>query len=44
MVLVLGQTVVLHLLNFKTELDVIINFVGGVYFFWLLLKANKQWQ
>ncbi|UOO88993.1 iron chelate uptake ABC transporter family permease subunit [Vitreoscilla massiliensis] len=44
MVLVLGQTVVLHLLNFKTELDVIINFVGGLYFFWLLLKANKQWQ
>ena len=44
MVLVLGQTVVLHLLNFKTELDVIINFVGGIYFFWLLLKANKQWQ
>lgn len=44
MVLVLGQSVVFHGLNFKTELDVIINFVGGVYFFWLLLKANKQWQ
>lgn len=43
-VLVIGQGVVFHVLNFKTELDVIINFVGGVYFFWLLLKANKQWQ
>lgn len=43
-VLVLGQAVVFHVLNYKTELSVIINFVGGVYFFWLLLKANRQWQ
>lgn len=43
-VLAVGQSIVFHGLNLKTELDVIINFVGGVYFFWLLLKANKQWQ
>ncbi|HCK62966.1 MAG TPA: iron ABC transporter permease, partial [Acinetobacter radioresistens] len=31
-------------LNFKTTLSVIINFVGGIYFFWILLKENKKWQ
>ncbi|MBK0063390.1 MULTISPECIES: iron chelate uptake ABC transporter family permease subunit [unclassified Acinetobacter] len=42
--LIVGQFVVLHILNNKTTLSVIINFVGGVYFFWILLKENKKWQ
>ncbi|MBP8006017.1 MAG: iron chelate uptake ABC transporter family permease subunit [Acinetobacter sp.] len=42
--LMLGQFIVLHVLNFKTTLSVIINFVGGIYFFWILLKENKKWQ
>ncbi|MEN8291702.1 iron chelate uptake ABC transporter family permease subunit [Acinetobacter radioresistens] len=42
--LVIGQFIVLHVLNFKTTLSVIINFVGGIYFFWILLKENKKWQ
>lgn len=44
LVLLIGQFVVLHLLNLKTTLSVIINFVGGMYFFWILLKENKKWQ
>jgi len=40
--LVMGQFIVLHVLNFKTTLSVIINFVGGIYFFWILLKENKK--
>lgn len=44
LVLLIGQFVVLHLLNLKTTLSVIINFVGGIYFFWILLKENKKWQ
>lgn len=42
--LILGQFIVLHVLNLKTTLSVIINFVGGIYFFWILLKENKKWQ
>lgn len=42
--LIIGQSLVLHLFNFKTTLSVIINFVGGVYFFWILLKENRKWQ
>lgn len=44
LVLVIGQFIVLHLLNLKTTLSVIINFVGGLYFFWILLKENKKWR
>lgn len=43
-VLMVGQNVVFHVLNFKTELSVIINMIGGVYFFWLVLEVNKKWQ
>ena len=42
--LLIGQSIVLHVLNLKTTLSVIINFVGGIYFFWILLKENKKWQ
>lgn len=44
LVLLIGQFIVLHLLNLKTTLSVIINFVGGIYFFWILLKENRKWQ
>ncbi|MBP3221926.1 MAG: iron chelate uptake ABC transporter family permease subunit [Neisseriaceae bacterium] len=44
LILMLGQNIVFHLLNFKTELSVIINFIGGVYFFYLILKVNQKWQ
>ncbi len=42
--LMIGQFMILHVFNFKTTLSVIINFVGGIYFFWILLKENKKWQ
>lgn len=42
--LVIGQFLILHVLNYKTTLSVMINFVGGIYFFWILLKENKKWQ
>lgn len=41
--LVGGQLVVERLLSFSTPLSVIINFIGGVYFIYLLLKENKKW-
>lgn len=44
LVLMAGQGVVFHVLNFKTELSVIINLIGGFYFFHLILKVNKKWQ
>ncbi len=42
--LMIGQFIILHVLNFKTTLSVIINFIGGIYFFWILLKENRKWQ
>jgi iron complex transport system permease protein len=39
--LVGGQLIITRLMNFKTTLSVIINFVGGLYFIYLLLKENK---
>jgi iron complex transport system permease protein len=36
-----GQFIVSRLINFNTTLSVIINFVGGLYFIYLLLKENK---
>lgn len=41
--LVGGQFVVERIFTFSTTLSVIINFVGGVYFIYLLLKENKSW-
>lgn len=37
-----GQLVVEKVLNFNTTLSVIINFIGGVYFIYILLKESKQ--
>jgi iron complex transport system permease protein len=41
--LVGGQLIVERVFTFSTTLSVIINFVGGVYFIYLLLKGNKSW-
>jgi len=41
--LVGGQFIVEKVFTFSTTLSVIINFVGGLYFIYLLLKENKSW-
>lgn len=41
--LVGGQLIVERVLTFSTTLSVIINFIGGIYFIYLLLKENKSW-
>lgn len=41
--LVGGQLVVERIFTFSTTLSVILNFIGGVYFIYLLLKENKSW-
>ncbi|MFD9625939.1 iron chelate uptake ABC transporter family permease subunit [Peribacillus muralis] len=41
--LVGGQFIVERIFTFSTTLSVIINFIGGVYFIYLLLKENKSW-
>ncbi|QNK49353.1 iron chelate uptake ABC transporter family permease subunit [Brevibacterium sp. PAMC23299] len=41
--LVGGQFIVERIFTFSTTLSVIINFVGGVYFIYLLLKESKSW-
>ncbi len=38
-----GQFIVEEVFTFRTTISVIINFVGGVYFIYLLLKENKSW-
>ncbi|GAA0604365.1 petrobactin ABC transporter permease YclO [Virgibacillus siamensis] len=38
-----GQFIVEEVFSFQTTVSVIINFVGGVYFIYLLLKENKSW-
>jgi len=38
-----GQFIVEQLFQFATPISVIINFIGGVYFIYLLLKENKSW-
>jgi iron complex transport system permease protein len=41
--LVGGQFIVERLFTFSTTVSVIVNFVGGVYFLYLLLKENQSW-
>ncbi|WP_102347893.1 iron chelate uptake ABC transporter family permease subunit [Bacillus sp. Marseille-P3661] len=41
--LVGGQLLVERVFTFSTTISVIINFVGGVYFIYLLLKGSKSW-
>ncbi|AIF42310.1 iron chelate uptake ABC transporter family permease subunit [Virgibacillus sp. SK37] len=38
-----GQFIVEKIFTFQTTISVIINFIGGVYFIYLLLKENKSW-
>jgi iron complex transport system permease protein len=38
-----GQFIVEKIFTFDTTISVIINFIGGVYFIYLLLKENKKW-
>ncbi|NBJ70030.1 MULTISPECIES: iron chelate uptake ABC transporter family permease subunit [Clostridia] len=38
-----GQFIVEKVFTFETTISVIINFVGGIYFIYLLLKENKSW-
>ncbi|MFD2760043.1 iron chelate uptake ABC transporter family permease subunit [Lentibacillus juripiscarius] len=38
-----GQFVVEEVFTFQTTISVIINFAGGIYFIYLLLKENKSW-
>ena len=40
--LVGGQWVVERVFTFSTTLSVIINFIGGVYFIYLLLKESRS--
>jgi iron complex transport system permease protein len=41
--LVGGQLLVERVFAFSTTISVIINFIGGVYFLYLLLKERKAW-
>lgn len=41
--LVGGQLIVERIFTFSTSLSVIINFIGGIYFIYLLLKESKSW-
>ena len=38
-----GQFIAERVFSFQTPISVIINFVGGIYFIYLLLKENKSW-
>lgn len=38
-----GQFIVEKIFVFETTISVIINFIGGIYFIYLLLKENKSW-
>lgn len=40
--LIVGQTILERLLNFSTPISVMINFVGGIYFIYLLLRENTK--
>lgn len=40
--LVGGQFLVEHILDLRTTLSVIINFIGGIYFIYLLLKESRS--
>ena len=40
--LVGGQFIIEHIFEFSTTLSVIINFIGGVYFIYLLLKESRS--
>lgn len=37
-----GQYLVEHLFNMSTTVSIIINFIGGIYFIYILLKSNQK--
>lgn len=39
--LIVGQFLVEHVFNFSTTVSIVINFVGGLYFMFLILKSRK---
>ncbi|SIS54260.1 iron chelate uptake ABC transporter family permease subunit [Salimicrobium flavidum] len=41
--LLTGQWFVEHIFTFSTTISVIINFIGGIYFIYLLIKENDAW-
>lgn len=41
--LVGGQLLIEKVFTFSTTLSVVINFIGGIYFIYLLLKENRSW-
>lgn len=40
-VVILGQFLIEHVFNFSTAISIIINFIGGVYFIYLILKTRR---
>lgn len=40
--LIYGQFIVEKILNYNSKISIIINFVGGIYFIYLLLKENNN--
>lgn len=40
-VVIVGQFLIEHLFNFSTAISIIINFIGGVYFIYLILKPKR---
>lgn len=42
-VLVMGQVITQRILNFGSTISIVINFVGGLYFIYLLLRKQKKW-
>jgi len=41
-ILIAGQAILEHLLHFATGLSVIIEFVGGIFFLFLILKQGRK--
>ena len=41
-ILLLGQIVIEHILNYSTTISVFINIIGGVYFLYLILKDKNK--
>ncbi len=40
--LIIGQTFTEHIFNFSTTTSIVINFVGGVYFIFIVLKSSQK--
>jgi len=41
-VVISGQFITEHVFNFSTEISIIINFIGGIYFLYLILKSRRK--